>query len=156
MSSILGQSFVVIESLAFFENKNLICIAQESSQYLGMKNKTIHKQDWFFAFCVYKNVLQNNSFLYINENYNDYHQWNTTCTFYIYKRQKKCKLFFIQKYRHIAKARQLASRFIYKKPDTLRYVICHETSEVGIYVPKVWNFALRDVFIKAERKLRKK
>ena len=37
----------------------------------------------------------------------------------------------------LQKARQFALRFIYKKPDTLRYAICHEIFEVGIYVQKV-------------------
>ena len=37
----------------------------------------------------------------------------------------------------LQKARQCASRFIYNKADTLRYAICHEILEVGIYVRKV-------------------
>ena len=37
--------------------------------------------------------------------------------------------------------------FIYKKQDTSRYAIFHENFEVGIYIPKAWHFALRDVLI---------
>ena len=33
-------------------------IAQESSRY------SVRKQDWFFAFCVYKNVSQKKVFVY--------------------------------------------------------------------------------------------
>ena len=51
----------------------------------------------------------------------------------------------------LQKARQFALRFIYKKPDTLQYAICHENFEVGIYVQKLWHFALRGVFIKKSR-----
>ena len=71
------------------------------------------------------------------------------CARFIYTKDKKiAKQFNIQKYRHLAKARQFALRFIYKKPDNLRYAICHEMLEVGIYVQKVRPFALRDLFNK--------
>ena len=85
----------------------------------------------------------------MNENYNEYHQLNTMCTFYTYKRQNKLqKTFTYTNIDTLQKARQFASRFIYKKPDTLRYEICHEIFEADIYVQKVWHFSLRDVFTK--------
>ena len=74
----------------------------------------------------------------MNENYNEYHQRNTMCTFYIYKWQNKLqKIYIYRKIDTLQKARQFASRFIYKKPDTLRYAICHEIFEVSIYVQKL-------------------
>ena len=56
--------------------------------------------------------------------------------------------FIYKKIDTLLKARQFASRFIYKKLDTLQYAIFHDIFEVGVFVQKVWHFALRDVFIK--------
>ena len=56
-----------------------------------------------------------------------YTKGKTNCKTILYtKIQTPCK-----------KARQFASRFLYKKPDTLQYDICHDIFEVGIYVQKV-------------------
>ena len=60
--------------------QNPIFIAQESSQYLGFF-LTVRKQDWFFLLFMYlKTFLKKMIFVYINENYNDFHQQNTACT----------------------------------------------------------------------------
>ena len=60
--------------------------------------------------------------------------------FYIQKKQKNCET-----YKKIA--RQFPLHFIYKRQCTLRYRIFHEIFELGIYIQKVSNFGLRDVFI---------
>ena len=65
---------------------------------------------------------------------------------FIYTNGKKVHNNFIYKnIDTLQKVRQFASRFIYKKPDNLLYEIFHESFEVGVYVQKVWHFALRDV-----------
>ena len=46
------HSFVAIELLPFSKMQKNYFIAQESSWY------SVHKQDWFFALCVYKKVSQ--------------------------------------------------------------------------------------------------
>ena len=56
---------------------------------------------------------------------------------YIQNAKQIAKYFYIQKIDTLQKARQFTSRFVYKKPDTLRYAICHEMFEVDIYVQKV-------------------
>ena len=124
---ILVYIFVAIELLAFFINTKFRFYCSRELSVFGIENKTIRKQDWFFAFCVYKNVLQKNCFLYIKENYNDYHWRKTTSTFHIYKWQKKVHNNFTYKnIDTLQKARQFASRFIFKKPDNLQYEIFHE------------------------------
>ena len=78
----LTYSFGVIEFLAFSIMQNSIFIAQESSRYLGFKKCTPYvKRIGLFAFCLYKNVSQKNSFLYSNVNNNDSHQRKITYTF---------------------------------------------------------------------------
>ena len=59
-----AHSSVTIEFLDFSTMQSFIFIAQESSQYLGLNIYiySLHKKDRFFCFCVYKNVLQENSF----------------------------------------------------------------------------------------------
>ena len=82
--------FVAIESLTFFKNARLHFIAQDSSQYLGLK-KSVCKQDQIFPFLHIRKFQRKNCFLYINGNENDYHQQNTMCALlYI---QKKCEMF---------------------------------------------------------------
>ena len=123
---------------------------------MGLKNKSVRKQDWFFDFYVYKKVLQNNWFLYMNENYNEYHQQKTTCTFYIYKRQNKLQNnLYIQK-KHLEKARKFASRFIYKKLNTLRHAICHEIIWSWHLCTKSMTLLVTWRFYKKSQTLRKK
>ena len=106
-------------------------IAQESSRY------SVRKQDFFFLLFVYKNVLQKDWFLYMNENDNDCHKQKTTRTF-IYTKSKKLKTFLYTK-----------SQTLFKKLDNLRYVFIykkiyrhltlrdfHEIFEVDIFMQK--------------------
>ena len=97
----------------------------------------------FFAFCVYKTVLQKNGFLYMNENYNDCHHWKTRRTFlYTQKAKTIAKLFLHKNPYTFQKARQFPLRFyINKNPYTLRYGIFYEIFEVGIYIEKTRHFA---------------
>ena len=76
-------------------------------------------------------------FLYINENYNDCPQQNTTCTLYIFIKGKKCESFLYTKIQTLYKKQDnFRYIFIYKNQDTLRYAIFHEIFEVGIYIQK--------------------
>ena len=100
--------------------------------------------------------MQNNWFLYMNENYNEYHQQKTTCTFYIYKRQNKLQNnLYIQK-KHLEKARKFASRFIYKKLNTLRHAICHEIIWSWHLCTKSMTLLVTWRFYKKSQTLRKK
>ena len=64
----------------------------------------------------YKNVSQKNCFLYINENYNDFHQQNTTFTLLFIQKAKKLRNVFIYKNQDILqKARQFALYFYIQK-----------------------------------------
>ena len=57
------------------------------------------------------------------------------------------KRFYIKKIKKLCKKQDnFRYIFIYKKQDTLRYAI-FVIIEVGIYIQKSWQFALRDVFI---------
>ena len=125
---------------------------------MGLKNKSLRKQDWFFAFCVYKNVSQKNCFLYINESYNYYHQQKTTCTSYIYTKGKTdIKTIIFKKYIDtLQKARQFASRFLYKKLKTLRYAICHELFWSWHLCTKIMTLCVKWSFYKTIQTLRKK
>ena len=70
------------------------------------------------------------------------------CTrFYIYKSQKKPNNFIYKKPDTLQKSRQFPLRFYIQNKDTLRYTIFHEIFEVGIYIQKAWQFALREVLI---------
>ena len=74
----------------------------------------------FFAFCVHKNVSQKKWFLYINEDYNDFHDLKTMRTFlYTKKAQKIAKRFYIQKARHFLKSYTISDTFLYTKSHTL-------------------------------------
>ena len=49
----------------FSKVQNSIFIAQEISRYFSLKNiYSLSKNDWFCAFCVYKNIFKNNIFVY--------------------------------------------------------------------------------------------
>ena len=89
----------------------------------------------------------------MNVNYNDYHQQTTTCTFYIYKKQKYFRNVYI--YTRIQtlfkKQDNLRYDFIHKNPDTLRYAIFHEFFEIGIYIDTksmtlcvTWRFYIQE------------
>ena len=69
--------------------------------------------------------------MYINENQNNSHQQTQRARFDIYKKEKIAKYFLNRKSKTIP-----IFIFIYKKQDTLRYVIFHENVEVGIYIQK--------------------
>ena len=56
----------------------------------------------------------------------------------------------------LQKQDNLRSVFIYKNKDTLHYAIFHENFEVGMYIKKAWNFALRDVLYTKIQTFRKK
>ena len=143
-----AHSFVAIELLNFSIMKIFIFIAQERSQYSGLK-KSVHKKDWFFAFCVYKNNLQRkHCFLYINVNYNDYHQQNTMCTFLYLQKTKNCQTFYIQKSRHFAKSKIISVTFLYTKIKTLHVTrfFMKKLKLAFIYI-KVLHSVFRDVLI---------
>ena len=112
----------------------------------------------FFSFCVYKNVSQKNWFLYMNENYDDYHRRKTT-----HKNQNNCETFLYTKSHTLfIKLDNSGYVFIYKKPYTWRYGIFmkflmlasiykkHDTSQkarqfaLRFYIQKSGTFALRD------------
>ena len=66
----------------------------------------------------------------MNENYDDYHNRNTTRTFIYTKSKKKCEMFLYTK-----------TRTLFKKLDNFCYVLYtktdfHEIFEVGIYIQK--------------------
>ena len=127
--------------------QNSIFISQESSQYLVFKTNP-YVNRIFFAFCVYKKVLEKNYFLYINENYNDFHQQNTAFTFQYIQKVKNCETLLYTKIQtHFKKQHNFRSIFIYKKQDTLRYSMFHKFFEVEIYIQLSWHFALSEVFI---------
>ena len=123
--------------------KIFILIAQESSQYLGLKYiyTPYIKRIGFFAFCVYKNVSQKNRSLYINENNNDSRQRKITCTFCIYKKQNKLKrLYIYKKSDTLKKQDNFRYVFIYKKPHTLRNAIFPWNSwNWHFYIPSPFN-----------------
>ena len=124
------HSFVAIELLTFFKNpKKNYFIAQYSSRY------SVRKQDWFFAICVYKNVLQKNRFLNMNENYDDCHHRKTTRTFLYTKRKRNCQY---KKPDTFQKARQFPLRFIYKKLDTSQKA---RQFAIRFYIHKPGTFA---------------
>ena len=57
--------------------------------------------------------------------------------FNIYKKPKKMRYIYIyiQKAGHFSKRQTICVMFlIYKKTDTLRYVICNESFEIGIHI----------------------
>ena len=84
-------------------------------------------------------------FLYMNQNYNDYHHRKTTCTFL--KQKNRWTFLYTKSLILFKKLDNSRYVFIYKKRYTLRYGVFHEIFEVGIYIQKAWHFALRDVFI---------
>ena len=56
----------------------------------------------------------------MNENNNDSHQQNTTCTLYIYKDQKNRETFiYREKARHFAKSETICDTFLLTKSRTL-------------------------------------
>ena len=76
-------------------------------------------------------------FLYINLNCSDYHQRKTTCTFIYIQKAKKCETFIHTKSQILCKKQDnFHYAFIYKKTDTLRYVIFHENFGIGIRIQK--------------------
>ena len=99
----------------------------------------------FYLFCVYKNFSPKKAFC-INVNNNDSHRQKTTCTFYIYKKQKNCEMFiYIYKKPDILqKTRQFALRFCSQKA---RHFTLRSFSWMFWNCKKEWHFALRDVFI---------
>ena len=73
----------------------------------------------------------------MNEDYNNFHQQKTTCTFLYIQKAKKCMTFYIQKNRHFEKSKTISfTFFIYINPDTLRYAIFYENFEIGINIQK--------------------
>ena len=109
--------------------------------------KSVRKQDWFFAFCVLKNVSQENLFVY---------KWKCTITaigkrqrarFYIYKKAKTCDSFLYTKSRHFAKSKKFPVTFYIQKVRHFTLRNFHENVEVGIYIQKARHFAVCDVFI---------
>ena len=69
-----------------------------------------------FTSWLYKNVSQKNCSLYINENYNDWHQKKTTCTFlYIHKEKKLLNVSYKKNQDTLQKARQFPLRFYDQK-----------------------------------------
>ena len=70
-------------------------------------------------------------------NYNDYQQRKTTCTCYIYIKQKNCVMFLYTKGQTICKKQDnWRYVFIHRELDSLRYAIFHEISEIGFYIQK--------------------
>ena len=49
--------FVAIELLTFFINAKFHFYCSRKLLGFGLENKSVRKQDWFFDFCVYKNVF---------------------------------------------------------------------------------------------------
>ena len=97
------------------------------------------ERDRSFCFlCIYINVFQKKTILYIILNYNDYHHRKTTCTFYYIKEAKQiAKRFKIQKAIHFSKSKTISvSFFIEQKPDTLCYTNFHEIFLIDIYIRK--------------------
>ena len=89
---------------------------------MGNKNISIHKQDFFFAFCVYKNI-----------SHKIVHEWIFQCMpsakdnvpIFIYKKNKtKCETIVYTKTKTLCKKKEkFPYVYIYKKHDTLRYLI---------------------------------
>ena len=94
----------------------------------------------------------------MNENYNYCYPRKTTCTcIYIYIKQKKVwNVFISKKWDTLQKARQFQLRFNIQKVRHFTLRDFYENSEVGIYIQKAWNFALRDVLYTKSQTLRKK
>ena len=79
-----------------------------------------------FDFCVYKNVSQKNSFLYMNENYDDCHHRKITRKFIYRKIKKTCQTFIYTKKPDIfQKARQFPLRFYIKTHTVLLIEMPH-------------------------------
>ena len=84
----------------------------------------------------------------MNENYKDCHHPTKRARFYIQKHQKICEIVLYTKSQTLfKKLDNFRYVFIYNKPYTLRYRIFHEIFDVGIYIQKARDFALRDIFI---------
>ena len=77
---------------------------------------------------VYINVIQKYNFMSIHENYNDYPQLKTTCTFiYIQKKEGNKKFFLYSKSLNLTKSKTICVTFcIHKKSNTLPYMIFQE------------------------------
>ena len=79
----------------------------------------------------------------------------TTCRFYIYK-TKKLRYVFIHKIQTLSKKQDnMRYVFIYKRQDTLRYIIFHENLKLAFLYTKAWNFAVREFFLYKISTLRK-
>ena len=116
-------------------------IAQESSRY------SVRKQDWFFAFCVYKNVSQKLVFVY---------KWKLkwlpsskdNVHVFIHTKAKKLRNVFIYKKPYLfQKARQFPLRFYIQKTIYFTLQDFSWIFEAGIFIQKAWHFALREIFI---------
>ena len=84
----------------------------------------------------------------MNVNYNDHHQWKTTCTFYKYKKKKIAKhLYIYTKIQTLCKKQDNLRYVLFTKIHTLTLRNFHENFEFGIYIEKAWHFAVCDVFI---------
>ena len=94
----LTHSFVAIELLTFCKNTKKYFIAQSSSRY------SVRKQDWFFAFCRYKNVSQKYWFLILMRITMTAIIERQRARLYTQKAEKIAKRFYIQKARHFSKS----------------------------------------------------
>ena len=100
--SILSHSFVTIELINFFENAKFHFYCSRELSVFGLENKSVRKQDWFFAFWVYKNVSQSNCFFVYEWKW----QWLPSVKYNVHILYKQT-------------AKKVQNNFIYKNIDTL-------------------------------------
>ena len=113
---------MAIEILTFFNSHKIPFLLLKKTLSFGFFSNSVHKQVFFGFLCIKKRFAKRRFFIYHN-NYNDCHQRETTCPFYIYKNQKI-----------------LQGVSIYKNPDTSQRA---RQFPLRFYIQKSGHFALR-------------